>query len=276
MYLYNSSFNNLTHNTVNSNGDYGVFGHYCDDSVFLENDVRFNELGIKMFFANNNTFKTNTILDNFIYGVIVHGTCNNSLFYGNIFNNPMALNALSYVPNTSWDNGSIGNYWHDYDGYDIDGDNIGETPYISGNIIDNFPIWYTLDTFSPIITILSPSENDVFGEDSPKFSITIEEYLLDFTWYTLDGGNTNITFINGVVKVNQTLWNSLSKGTHELGIYAKDLAGNTGYSFVNIVKYIATPSTEPDMFPILIGVISGVSLLAVVVIFLVRKRFKRE
>ncbi len=276
VYLYNSNFNNLTYNTVNNNGGYGISGHHCNGSVFLENDVRFNEQGIRISYANNNTFKANTILDNFLYGVFVHGTCNNNLFYGNIFNNPLALNALSNAPNTSWDNGSIGNYWHDYDGYDTDGDNIGETPYLSGNIIDNFPICYSLDTFSPIITILSPSENDVFGEDSPEFSITIEEYLLDFTWYNLDGGNTNITFINGVVQVNQTLWNSLSEGTHELRIYAKDLAGNTGYSFVNIVKDITTPSTEPDMLPILIGAIGGVSLLAVVVIFLVRKRFKRE
>ena len=275
VYLYNSNFNNLTYNTVNNNGGYGIYGHHCNDSVFLENDVRFNQQGIHISYANNNTFKANTILDNIIYGVFVHGTCNNNLFYGNIFNNPLALNALNNAPNTSWDNGSIGNYWHDYDGYDIDGDNIGETPYISGNIIDNFPICYSLDTFSPIITILSPSENDVFGEDSPEFSITIED-LLDFTWYTLDGGNINITFINGVVQVNQTLWNSLSEGTLELRIYAKDLAGNTGYSFVNIVKYTTTPSTEPDMLPILIGVIGGVSLLAVVVIFLVRKRFKRE
>jgi hypothetical protein len=43
-----------------------------------------------------------------------------------------------------WDNGTIGNYWDDYNGSDLDDDGIGDTPYIipgPGGNQDNFPIW---------------------------------------------------------------------------------------------------------------------------------------
>jgi nitrous oxidase accessory protein NosD len=40
-----------------------------------------------------------------------------------------------------FDNGSIGNYWNDYNGLDLDGDGIGDDPYlITRDLYDNFPI----------------------------------------------------------------------------------------------------------------------------------------
>jgi len=43
----------------------------------------------------------------------------------------------------SWDNGEEGNYWSDYTGEDLDGNGIGDTPYLipdKGKATDNYPL----------------------------------------------------------------------------------------------------------------------------------------
>jgi hypothetical protein len=40
-----------------------------------------------------------------------------------------------------WDNGSIGNYWSNYNGTDANNDGIGESPYMMDvNNKDNYPL----------------------------------------------------------------------------------------------------------------------------------------
>lgn len=41
----------------------------------------------------------------------------------------------------SWDDGQRGNYWSDYQGHDLDGDGIGDTPYVlPDGVTDRFPL----------------------------------------------------------------------------------------------------------------------------------------
>lgn len=41
----------------------------------------------------------------------------------------------------TWDNGAVGNYWDDYLGNDLDGNGIGDTPYVLDTFNkDNFPL----------------------------------------------------------------------------------------------------------------------------------------
>ena len=55
----------------------------------------------------------------------------------------------------SWDNGTFGNYWSDYNGTDSNGDGIGDIPYyINDGNIDNHPLMFGFETYygAPTIT----------------------------------------------------------------------------------------------------------------------------
>ena len=77
-------------------------------------------------------------------GLRIAPDCYDNLIYLNYFTNNY-IHAYDYGINNKWDNGSIGNYWDDYEGVDADNNGIGDTPYTnirgSADSQDNFPIW---------------------------------------------------------------------------------------------------------------------------------------
>ena len=55
----------------------------------------------------------------------------NNTFYGNTFTaNSCKIHIDDGVEGTHWDNGTIGNYWGNYNGTDSNNDGIGDVPYI--------------------------------------------------------------------------------------------------------------------------------------------------
>jgi len=68
------------------------------------------------------------------------GDSNSSTIYHNNFINNTEQ-ALTMNSQDAWDNGIEGNYWSDYKGQDVDGDAIGDAPYvIDENNRDNYPL----------------------------------------------------------------------------------------------------------------------------------------
>ncbi|MEW6070370.1 MAG: PKD domain-containing protein, partial [Candidatus Thermoplasmatota archaeon] len=109
--------------------------------------------------------------------------------HNNFINN--SWNAVDAGENM-WDDGSEGNYWDDYTGIDIDGNGIGESPYIVGvTSIDYYPLMkpvvgvacrpIALFTYSP----LEPTRIDtVLFEDS---SYDLDGIIVNWSWNLGDG-----------------------------------------------------------------------------------------
>ena len=154
IYLEVSSNNILTNNNASENMN-GIYILNSPSNTLTGNTLLSNiEIGINLRFSSSNTLTSNTVLNN-RYGMYLY-SCNDNLMYNNYFNNT----------NNAWDDGNNnwnieiitlgpniidgpyigGNYWHDYDGLDVDADGLGDSlvPYTSsGNIIsggDNFPL----------------------------------------------------------------------------------------------------------------------------------------
>ena len=190
---------------------------------------------------NNNTFSGNTISNN-SNGIWLSSDSNtNKIFLNHFIANE--INAGDYGINNTWDNGFSGNYWDDYSGNDTNNDGIGDTPYIvpgTAGSLDNFPIWTDVDEIIPIITIIFPLLDSIFGLVAPNYNISIDELNLDTVWYSLNSG-TNITFTGLTGTINQALWDALPEGNVLITFYANDSIGNLGFAEVTIKKDVTVP-----------------------------------
>jgi nitrous oxidase accessory protein NosD len=92
----------------------------CSDNQILENNLT----SIRLVIGSNNTF-----FDNYVTELELDEFAANNTFYGNTFVAGLEVR-FNDAETTSWDNGTIGNYWEDYNGTDSNGDGIGDSPYV--------------------------------------------------------------------------------------------------------------------------------------------------
>ncbi|MBN1245566.1 hypothetical protein JXA31_08230 [Candidatus Bathyarchaeota archaeon] len=230
-YLRNSNFTTIAESNISSDDSLSfqqLIMLYSNNNIIMGNDI----VSLYLDFGYNNTFVKN----NFLIGYF-------SVNGGNF-----------------WDDGSLGNYWSGYDGVDVNGDGVGDTPHlINANDQDRFPLmnlWDPVipyDTVPPLISILSP-ENKICNESSVPLIFSIIEPASSMS-YSLDGRD-NIT-----VTGNSTI-SDLSNGLHNVTVYVKDMCGNVGasetVSFTVEVPFPAAPVTATS---VAIVAVVGVGLL---------------
>jgi parallel beta-helix repeat protein len=108
-----------------------LFRWCYNNLIFGNNLTGFGGQAIRTVFScSNNTFYGNYFENNEFAIALQEGAVNNT-FYGNTFRKDSCKIAIvNGVEGTSWDNGTMGNYWGDYDGTDSNSDGIGDSPYI--------------------------------------------------------------------------------------------------------------------------------------------------
>jgi hypothetical protein len=91
--------------------------------------------------------------------------------------------------------------------------------------------------FVPIITIVSPENNDLFGIEAPNITRIYKAGTeLNTTWYTIDNGVTNYTFSGSSVVINQTAWDNYGFGNVIITFYINDSLGKIGSDTITIRK----------------------------------------
>ncbi len=246
-----SNNNKIFGNTVNYN-TYGISIRLSsNNNKIFGNTVNKCLIGINLVDGDYNTVSGNFIYENDWYGIsILTGCDGNLLFYNWIYSN--SLNNAQDYGNNQWDNGTIGNYWDDYGGLDIDDDGIGDTPYDvpAGGNVDNYPIW---DDGPHVIIINSPNPGDVFGATAPSFNVSIYFPIFDTSWYTLDNGTTIYTFIGSSGTINQTAWDTYEDKSVTIRFFVNNTAGNFKSAEITVFKDILTPTIEIN-YPIIYSV----------------------
>ncbi len=240
-------YNEISNNSVNGDIQKGIYLlEHCNSNIISDNSITgTGNFGIRL----KNVCEYNSIIGNWIfysdnYGIYLWNSDNNIL-YLNRLRNPGALNALDEGENNCWDNGSIGNWWHDYAGIDNNDDGIGDTPYEinpSPLIQDQFPIWDDGDDDAPPnITVLLPGDYQTFGHDAPEYEVKIDGLYTNSTWYSLnETSNYTINKLTG--QVNQTIWDKFGNGTLTLSFFVNDSKGNIDFDEIEIYKETHTSS----------------------------------
>lgn len=139
------------------NSEWGIqlSGSACGNNKFVGNSItNCSSFGIQMSAdINDNSIVENTIANNKV-GVDIFASNNNEFYRNNFVNNTVQVNN-GYVEDINsslgasiniWDNGTVGNYWSDYqtkypNATEIGSSGVGNTPYIiDGNNIDHYPL----------------------------------------------------------------------------------------------------------------------------------------
>lgn len=144
-----SSNNTISRNIMTGNEN-GVHLRWNSlNNVIEGNDITANTVaGIYMADSAENKIIGNNIASN-ERGVYTEYCGTNIIYHNNFVNNTKQWDDISLTPwpiplpisISVWDNGEEGNYWSNYDEKDLNGDWIGDTPYLIGkNNTDRYPL----------------------------------------------------------------------------------------------------------------------------------------
>lgn len=165
--------NMIVNNTItNCNTGILIGGVQGIDNIICTNRIVGNNKGVVVTdHANNNNFYANYIENNQIgasLGYKIPLETINTFYHNNFVNNAQQVNTNDTVyHNGLFDNGKEGNYWSDYSGSDMNGDGIGDTPYvIDVKRQDRYPLIAPFD-ISTTITQLPDWESSLKSYSFP-------------------------------------------------------------------------------------------------------------
>lgn len=127
----------MRHNVFSHNRGFSSFGilfQDCHGLIADSNVIADNVVGLFFEASTNNEFRHNIIAQNDIALQMFQNSINNTFSENNFIDNLNPLAIVGKRTESRWNVAGRGNYWSSYDGYDLDGDGIGDVPMKIQNV----------------------------------------------------------------------------------------------------------------------------------------------
>jgi len=115
---------------------FGILFQACNELVAEENFIVDNATGIFMEALRNTTFRHNTIANNDVAMQMFSSSDANVFTENSFVNNLSPLQLIGRSTTTKWSENGRGNFWSDYDGYDLNEDGQGDVPVKIQNVFE--------------------------------------------------------------------------------------------------------------------------------------------
>jgi len=127
--------NTFVHNRGFSS--FGILFQECNELLAEENFVVDNATGIFMEALRKTTFRHNTIANNDVALQMFSSSDANLFTENNFIGNLSPLQLIGRSTTTRWSENGRGNFWSDYDGYDMNEDGRGDVPLRIQNVFEH-------------------------------------------------------------------------------------------------------------------------------------------
>ena len=163
------NYNTIINNKCCYNKEWGIYIS-TSDNILINNDISNTKCGLYLVDCSNNLF----YLNNFV-------NIGQSMLYGNNLWN--STKKMKYTYRGKIYKNCLGNYWSDYEGSDVNGDGIGDSPYTySFGATDAYPLmerfenYFTEITPTPIVTPTpTPTSSSTSAPTSTPTEVPKEE-----------------------------------------------------------------------------------------------------
>jgi nitrous oxidase accessory protein len=122
---------------------FGILFQDCDEMLAEDNYIVNNATGLFLEALRQSAFRRNVIAENDLALQIFSSSSNNLFAENNFVENLSPLQIVGREANTKWNELRRGNYWSDYDGYDLNADGIGDVAHKVQNVFEylegNYP-----------------------------------------------------------------------------------------------------------------------------------------
>ncbi len=116
---------------------YGILFQADDHCLAEENVIADNAVGIFMEALNESTLRNNLVAANDLALQVFTSSAGNIFEKNNFIDNLSPLELEGSQSNNRWNGSLAGNYWSQYEGFDLDGDGIGDVPYHIENVFEH-------------------------------------------------------------------------------------------------------------------------------------------
>ncbi|MFX1493341.1 MAG: nitrous oxide reductase family maturation protein NosD [Promethearchaeota archaeon] len=191
--IYDGEKNNISKNFL-MNNYYAIYGD-CDESLFLNNSLSHNKVGIELIYSNFNNFSHNSIFNNEI-GVNLISSQENRLLQNNLANNSKAGIYLERSDNNNMTENILSNNEH---GIKLNGSSYNQIGY---NEIYNNKVGIYLDQsyFDPYgLPIVKKCEYNQIFSNQINFNKDNGIYIREGLWNNISNNNIHYNNKNGIL-----------------------------------------------------------------------------